>query len=239
MALLSKWSRANEFISETDSPKPFRIKLGHTQREREKSAGGRKGRKRKWRERNRCEVGEKRSETFTDLPPWYLCLFSFLCVNTLKLTFQVVPSLKRDVTYLVKLHQTTWRRGWGGGVQRKVHQRRFFRGTKNWGHAQYGVENRLFKPTTEWIVSLWRHFRGAVELGHSRVNSMLSELCYSQYKYNKVTKRFMWCNLQHSIVGKAWGTNESEGPFILTAYSKIHRAGAPESYQSAGLGWSL
>lgn len=67
------------------------------------------------REKRGCEVGEKRSETFTDSPPWYLCLFSFLCVNTLKLTFQVVPSLKRDVTYLVKLHQTTWGRGCGGG----------------------------------------------------------------------------------------------------------------------------
>lgn len=236
MALLSKWSRANEFISETDSPKPFRIKLGHTQREREKSAGGRKGEKTQMkREKQMWSRREKEWNVYwlASLVP--LPLLLSLCKHT-------EADISRDVTYLVKLHQTTWRRGWGGwggGVQRKVHQRRFFRGTKNWGHAQYGVENRLFKPTTEWIVSLWRHFRGAVELGHSRVNSTLSELCYSQYKYNKVTKRFMWCNLQHSIVGKAWGTNESEGPFILTAYSKIHRAGAPESYQSAGLGWSL
>lgn len=85
MALLSKWSRANEFISETDGPKPFRIKLGHSKREQEEADSRRK----------RHEGGRAPHHKSRERNRERMLLNSFLpvashCINVPKLTFQVV-----------------------------------------------------------------------------------------------------------------------------------------------------
>ena len=109
------------------APEPFRIKLGHTQRERQRGGegegantneeDGKKKKKKTELQRGRGEALKRATpaefisalQSCLSGPP--SCTVSSLCVNIAKLTFRDVPSLKRAVIHLVKLHQITLRRG--------------------------------------------------------------------------------------------------------------------------------